>query len=95
MTQLNIIDAHCDTVGLFCLDNSDYDFTTRNPNHHIDLPRLKESGIKLQFFALYIKEEYKPIGSLAYCLHLLDSYYSTMQRCPDDLQTIYSAMETA
>jgi membrane dipeptidase len=91
--KINIIDAHCDTVGFFCQENSNYDFLGRNNQHHIDLPRLKESGIILQFFALYIKEEYKPVGSLAYCLHLLDSYYQTMQRCPDELQTIYSVTD--
>ncbi len=93
MPKFNILDAHCDTAGFFCQENSVYDFLGRNNQHHIDLPRLKESGIILQFFALYIKDEYKPIGSLAYCLRLLDSYYRTMQRCPDDLQTIYSATD--
>ena len=93
MPKFNIIDAHCDTVGFFCQDNSDYDFPGRNNQHHIDLPRLKESGIILQFFALYITDDYKPVGSLAYCLRLLDCYYQTMRRCPDDLQTIYSASD--
>jgi len=93
MPRYSIVDAHCDTVGFFCQENSDYDFLTRSNQHHIDLPRLKESGIILQFFALYITDEYKPTGSLAYCLRLLDSYYRTMERCPDDLQTIYSATD--
>ena len=92
MPEYNIIDAHCDTVGFF-QENSDYDFLTRNNQHHIDLPRLKESGIILQFFALYIKDEYKPVGSLAYCLRLLDNYYRTLERCPDDLETIYSGTD--
>jgi len=93
MAQPKIIDAHCDTVGQFCPEKGDYDFTVRNLSYHIDLPRLKEAGIKLQFFALYIKEEYKPVGSLAYCLRLLDSYYRTLQSCPGDLQTVYSWKE--
>lgn len=93
MPKYNITDAHCDTVGFFCQENSDYDFLTRNNQHHIDLPRLKESGLILQFFALYIKDEYKPVGSLAYTLRLLDNYYRTMERCPDDLQTIYSVTD--
>ena len=93
MPRYSIVDAHCDTVGYFCQEDSDYDFLTRSNQHHIDLPRLKESGIILQFFALYITDEYKPTGSLAYCLRLLDSYYRTMERCPDDLQTIYSATD--
>lgn len=93
MSEYNIIDAHCDTVGFFCQEGSNYDFLTRNNQHHIDLPRLKESGIILQFFALYIKDEYKPVGSLAYCLRLLDSYYRTTERCSEELQTIYSATD--
>ncbi len=89
MLKHKIVDAHCDTVGFF-QEKSDYDFFARNNKHHIDLPRLKESGIILQVFALYIKEEYKAAGSLAYCLRLLDSYYRTMQRFPGGLRTIYS-----
>lgn len=89
MPNHRIVDAHCDTVGLL-LENGRYDFYARNDQHHIDLPRLKESGIILQFFALYIEEKYKPVGSLAYCLRLLDSFYETMQRFPGGLRTIYT-----
>lgn len=89
MQNYKIVDAHCDTVGFFT-ENSGYDFFARNDSRHIDLPRLKESGIILQFFALYIKDEYKPVGSLAYCLRLLDSYYETMKRFPGELRTVYS-----
>jgi len=88
-----IVDAHCDTVGLFSRENSNYDFTRRNECGHLDLPRMREGGIKLQFFALYIKEEFSHSGALRYCLQLLDSYYETMQRCRDDLQTVYSAAD--
>ena len=89
MPNYKIVDAHCDTVGIF-LENGGYDFYARNDKGHIDLPRLKESGIILQFFALYIEEKYKPVGSLAYCLCLLDSFYETRQRFPGELRTIYS-----
>ncbi|MCJ7807084.1 MAG: dipeptidase, partial [Clostridia bacterium] len=84
-----IVDAHCDTVGLFSLENSSYDFTRLNKVGHLDLPRMQKGGVKLQFFALYIKEEFKEQGSLRYCLQLLDNYCETMERCRDNLQTIY------
>lgn len=87
--RYQIVDAHCDTVGLFNLENSRYDFTQLNKAGHLDLPRMREGGVKLQFFALYIKEEFKEQGSLRYCLQLLDNYSETMDRCHDDLQTIY------
>jgi len=93
MPEYKIIDAHCDTVGFFCQETSNYDFLARNRFHHLDLPRLKESGVIMQFFALYISDEYKPVGSLAYCLRLLDSYYRTMQYCSDELQTIYTVTD--
>ena len=87
--RYQIVDAHCDTVGLFNLENSNYDFTQLNKVGHLDLPRMREGGVKLQLFALYIKEEFKAQGSLRYCLQLLDNYYETMDRCRDNLQTIY------
>ncbi|MDW7739343.1 MAG: dipeptidase [Bacillota bacterium] len=86
-----IIDGHCDTVRLFDTDN--YDFSKRNGEGHLDLPRLKEGNVKLQFFALYIEEEYKPVGSLKRCLTLLERYFETMESCPDDFITIYSAAD--
>lgn len=88
-----IIDAHCDTVGLFNVDNNQYNFTRRNKTGHLDLPRMREGGIKLQFFALYVKEEYIQIGALRYCMQLLDNYYQTMEQCKTDLQTIYTAAD--
>ncbi len=89
MLNHKIVDAHCDTAGFF-QGNSGYDFYARNNKRHIDLPRLKESGVILQFFALYIKEEYKPLGSLAYCLRLIDSYYETVRRFPGEVRTVYT-----
>jgi len=90
MENISIIDAHCDTVGLMASESGPYDFTRRNRQGHIDLPRLRESGIALQFFALYIEEEHKPEGSLRRCLQLLDHYYRTMENCPDSVSTIFS-----
>lgn len=83
------IDAHCDTVGLFNAGGG-YDFAVRNTTGHLDLPRMQEGGIKIQFFALYIREEYASSGALRYCLMLLDSYYQTMDRCRDQVRTILS-----
>jgi len=90
MTYYQIVDAHCDTVSLFDPQSNNYDFTMRNTTGHLDLPRLQEGRVKLQFFALYIKEEYSKSGALRYCLRLLDHYYETMNQCRDKLQTISS-----
>ncbi|MDY6826936.1 MAG: dipeptidase [Bacillota bacterium] len=93
MGKYPVIDAHCDTVGLIARDHLGYDFRRRNRKGHIDLPRLKESGITLQFFALYIEEEHKPVGSLKRCLQLLDHYYRTMESCRDKIDTVFNTAD--
>ena len=46
-----IIDCHCDTVLQAYL--TDRLITARSSSGHLDLPRLQESGVKIQFFALF------------------------------------------
>ncbi|HAP32440.1 MAG TPA: hypothetical protein DCQ14_05230 [Firmicutes bacterium] len=84
----HLVDGHCDTVRRFVSTEDDYDFTRRNRTGHIDLPRLRDGGIKIQFFALYIENEFKPLGALQRCLQLIDGYRSTVLRCAEELQTI-------
>jgi membrane dipeptidase len=83
-----LIDAHCDTVRLFALRKKDYDFKRRNTCGHLDLPRLKEAGFLLQIFALYIEEEYKPVGSLKRTLQLLDLLTKNLERCREETALI-------
>jgi membrane dipeptidase len=46
-----IIDCHCDTILQAYLTNRL--ITARSSAGHLDLPRLQESGVKIQFFALF------------------------------------------
>jgi membrane dipeptidase len=90
-----IVDGHCDTVRLFELSKRDYNFTKQNNRGHIDLPRLRVGSVKLQVFALYIEEEYKPVGSLKRALQLLELLYRNMELCRNDLKLIYSRRDLA
>lgn len=68
-----IIDCHCDTIakvaeGVLHLGD-------RSKISHIDLPRLDEAGVNMQFFALYIASNYKPLGALERTLELVDVFY--------------------
>ena len=83
------MDGHCDTVRRFISTEGEYDFTRRNRAGHIDLPRLRDGGVKIQFFALYLE----PPEALQRCLQLIDGYYSTMLRCAKELQTIYTVAD--
>lgn len=90
-----IVDGHCDTVRLFELNRKEYEFTKHNDRGHIDLPRLQACGIRLQIFALYIEEKYKPVGSLKRALQLLELFYRNMALCRNDLKLIYSRRDLA
>jgi membrane dipeptidase len=90
-----IVDGHCDTVRLFELSKRDYNFSKQNNRGHIDLPRLRVGSVKLQIFALYIEEEYKPVGSLKRALQLLELLYRNMELCRNDLKLIYSRRDLA
>ncbi|PKM82104.1 MAG: peptidase [Firmicutes bacterium HGW-Firmicutes-13] len=88
-----IADAHCDTVHRFFLPSDEYDFKNRNDSGHIDLPRLKEGGIKVQVFALYIEPEYNPDRSLKRCLILYDQLIRTLQDCREEIELVRSSDE--
>lgn len=49
-SRFKIADCHCDTI--FLLAKNEYNFARRNSIGHIDLPRLQEGGVALQFFAI-------------------------------------------
>lgn len=89
----HLVDGHCDTVGRFVSAEGDFDFTCRNRTGHIDLPRLRDGGVKIQFFAIYIENEFKTLGAMQRCLQLIDGYHSTMLRCAKELQTIHTAAD--
>jgi len=84
----SIVDGHCDTVRLFALKRQAYNFKKLNKTGHIDLPRLRAGGVKLQVFALYIEEQHKPVGSLKRSLQLLDLLYKNMEHCRKDIAFI-------
>ncbi len=46
-----VADLHCDSIHQI---KRGYDFFKRNNNYHIDLPRMNDGGINLQFFALFL-----------------------------------------
>ena len=80
------MDGHCDT--LLELYNKKRSFWEVNKKGHLDWPRLQLGKVNLQFLALYIEPEYKPRGSLARVLELLD-YYRTLQQ-EGNLKTVLS-----
>jgi membrane dipeptidase len=51
------IDSHIDTLQRVL--NGKEDISRRTGRGHVDLPRLRESGMRAPFFALYVPTYYK------------------------------------
>ena len=64
-----VFDAHVDTVLHL---GTGRHLAERSTSGHVDLPRLREGGVDLQVFALYIEPTYKPERALARLVHLWD-----------------------
>ncbi|MGH9863647.1 MAG: membrane dipeptidase, partial [Candidatus Acidiferrales bacterium] len=47
-----VIDTHIDTPQR--LLDEDFDLAPRDPNGHIDIPRMKEGGLDAAFFSIWV-----------------------------------------
>jgi membrane dipeptidase len=80
-----VCDMHCDTL-MRCLGG--YRLGDRNVEGHIDLPRLADGGVDLQFFACWPSPGYLPRGegdidSSAYRVRsMIDAFYSELKENP-------------
>lgn len=78
MRTYPIVDAHCDTL-LKCYHYHQY-LEDRDTSRHIDLPRLEKSGVHVQFFAVFVENEFKPWGVLRRTLQIIDYFYLQLHR---------------
>lgn len=88
--QSVVVDAHCDTLTVLpeqnrCLGG----LTSRG---HLDLPRLKLGGVKVQFFAAFIAPDYKH-APLKRALELVDSFYREISKYPTEIQLVKNLNE--
>jgi len=68
-----IVDGHCDTLTALLKQNRTFD--EKSASGQLDLPRMRMSGINVQFFAAFIAPKYKDIA-LKRCLQLIDVFYA-------------------
>lgn len=82
------IDAHCDSISEAY--RSQRALGVRSQKGHLDLPRLLEVGINIQFFALFPEAIYKPNRVLHRVLELLDFFWEQYEENRKVMQIITS-----
>jgi membrane dipeptidase len=88
-----VFDGHCDTI--LEVMNHKRTLEKKSTFGHLDIPRMKEGGIDVQFFAVFIEDIYKPDRALKRTLQLIDCFYREMEKNQDDilLVTNYNQIE--
>lgn len=76
-----VIDGHCDSIG-DQLERGRW-LGDRSSEGHVDLPRLREGGIDLQFFACYVPTPYQRHGATTHALERLDQLHLLAEQLPD------------
>jgi membrane dipeptidase len=76
-----VCDMHCDTLMRVL---TGYELGQRNVEGHVDIPRLREGGVDLEFFACWPNPSYLPRGdgdpdSSAYIVYqMIDAFYKQL-----------------
>lgn len=78
-----VVDTHADTPTEFFLQDG-YDFAERHEVGHVDLYRLREGGVDLQFLAAWVPAEYAATRGASYrhALTLIDAIHRVVDRTP-------------
>lgn len=89
--NLVVVDAHSDV--LMQLINGERKLGEHSRMGHVDLPRLKMGGVKLQFFAVFIESEFKPERAMKRALQLIDLFYRELEDNRQDLTLVTNCFE--
>src|SRR5438309_4431614 len=85
------VDTHNDTVQRVAYLNAD--LGKRSSDGMIDLPRLREGGIHVPFFALWVPTYYKGSEAVRRTLDLRDAMQRLLDKYPDQIELATSARD--
>jgi membrane dipeptidase len=83
------VDAHNDTLQRVLLEN--VDIGKRLADGEIDLPRLREGGVHVPFFAMAVPEYYKGADAVRGTLDFRDAMQRVLDKYPDQIELATSA----
>ncbi len=86
--KATVFDGHCDTI--LEVINHKRSLGSKTLIGHLDIPRMQEGGVDVQFFAVFIEDIYKPDRSLKRTLQLIDCFYKEIEKNQDDISLVTS-----
>lgn len=86
-----VIDTHVDTLQRILIGNKS--IGGRLPDGMIDIPRMREGGMKGEFFSVWIDSVYSGDSATRRALQLIDAMYRTIAANPKDLELARDAAD--
>ena len=86
-----VLDTHDDTTQRFFANN--YDLAKRNPDGHIDIPRMKEGGLNAIFFSIWIDGRITGPPAIQKALDQIDAVHESVRRNSKDMVFCRTAEE--
>ena len=85
-----VIDSHADTTQRLLEEN--LDLSLRDPEGHLDLPRMREGGLDAVFFSIYVQPKHKP-HYLRRALEQIDAVLDQVERHSRELELARTAAD--
>jgi membrane dipeptidase len=78
-----VLDTHDDTTQRFFINT--YDIAKRNPDGHVDIPRMREGGMNAIFFSIWIDGRVMGPPAIEKALDQIDAVYENVRKNSKDL----------
>jgi membrane dipeptidase len=86
-----VLDTHDDTTQRFF--SKDYDLGKRNPDGHVDIPRMREGGMNAIFFSIWIDGRIMGPPAVQKALDQIDAVHENVRKYSKDMTFCRTAEE--
>ena len=86
-----VLDTHDDTTQRFFSKN--FDLGKRNPDGHVDIPRMREGGMNAIFFSIWIDGRITGLPAVQKALDQIDAVHENVAKYSKDLVLCRTAEE--
>jgi len=76
-----VVDSHDDTTERLIFDQA-FDIGKRNPNGHVDIPRMREGGLDALFFSIWVPSDVTGPTAVKRALDQIDAVREAVRAHP-------------
>ncbi|MEK7831699.1 MAG: dipeptidase, partial [Acidobacteriota bacterium] len=89
-----VVDTHNDITSPITDENFDMGARDTSGKIQTDIPRMKEGGLNVEFFSIYVAAKYaKEGGSARRTLDMIDGVYEQARRHPESLEMAFTVAD--